>query len=136
VTKDNFNISFPTENTGLNDKGSVAFLQMAVIIFCKEPLDDCLGDFKFINYLSSPVEIKLINRSSGSPVENNLGNDISFGLSLSDKEQTNSDIPSLFDQDMKYFSFYNSHSFFISFVALNNKKRFLNNSQTLCIKHP
>jgi hypothetical protein len=123
LSKDYFNISFPTDNIGLYDYTTLAFLQMAVIIFSKEPLDDCLGDFNFINYISLPVEIK--NEKN-----------ISFSLSLSDKKYIDPDIPSLFDQDIKYFSLYNSHSAFVSFIALNDKKMFLSNSQTLCIKHP
>lgn len=119
-TKDYLHVSFSTADLNLAGYGDVKYLQAAVIIFCKESVVDIRDDFRFITHLSSPVKIS------------NKGL-ISFSLALSNNEIINPEIPSLRDYQKSELAFFNQHSVFLAFMALDSNKNYVQNSQTLSI---
>lgn len=120
LTKDYLHVSFNPADSNLLGYNDVKYLQVAVIIYCKDSVVDIRDDCKFITYLSSPLKI------SGSEK-------MSFSLALSDNEIINPEIPSLRDYQKSEFASFNSHSAFLSFIALDRNKDYVSNSQTLSL---
>jgi hypothetical protein len=118
INKESFHINFLPEDSHLTGIDSPKYLQMAAIIFCKEPVDASDSKFKFINYLSSPVEI-ISNQN------------LSFDLSFVENSQIV--MPSLNQHDAAAFARYKYHSVFVSFLALNSEQTFVQNSQTISL---
>lgn len=120
LTKDYLHVSFNPADSNILGYNDVKYLQVAVIIFCKDPVVDIRDDCKFITYLSSPLKI------SGSEK-------LSFSLALSDNEIINPEIPSLMDYQKSEFAFFNQHSVFLAFMSLDSTKNYVQNSQTLSL---
>jgi hypothetical protein len=118
INKESFRINFIPEDSHLTGIDSPKYLQMAAIIFCKEPIDQSDSKFNFINYLSAPEEIL-------------EGQNLSFNLFFSENQESPSE--SLNQQDSAAFSRHNYHSVFVSFLALNSEKTFVQNSQTISL---
>ncbi len=120
LTKDYLHFSLNPADLNIQECYRVKYLQAAVIIFCKESLVDFRDDFRFLTHLSAPVNISVNEK-------------ISFNLALSNNEILNPDIPSLNDSQKSVFASFNSHSVFISFMALDSFKNYVQNSQTICL---
>lgn len=123
IKKEEFNVNFIPGDSYLNVNSlpeSPKFLQMAVVIFCKEPLDESDKKFNFINLVTNSVEI--INNES-----------LSFKLSFINNNNPSPNETLLNDQQKQTFARYQYHSIFVSFLALNSEKSFTQNSQTISL---
>ncbi len=120
LTKDYLHVSFNASDSNLIGYKDVKYLQVAVIIFCKDSVVDIRDDCKFITYLSSPVPI----------TDKGI---MSFSLALSDNEIINPEIPSLRNYQKSEYAFFNQHSVFLAFMSLDSSKNYVQNSQTLSL---
>ncbi|MFA5010680.1 MAG: hypothetical protein WC644_01890 [Ignavibacteria bacterium] len=119
-TKDYLHVSFNPSDLNIPDYYDVKYMQVALIIFCKESLVDYRDECRFLTHLTAPVKISADGK-------------MSFSLALSNNEILNPDIPSLNDSQKSVFASYNSHSVFIAFMALDSYRKYVRNSQTLSI---
>lgn len=113
-------VSFNPAESKISDYNNVKYFQAAVIIFCKDSIIDIQDEFRFINYLSPLLKVK----NNGT---------VSLSLAVSNNEIINPEMPSLMSYQKSELAFFNQHSVFLAFVALDSNKNYVQNSQTLSI---
>jgi len=98
-----------------NARNPFKYVQMSLVVYCKEPLQRVIPDKLFINLNS---KVRSVSQNGTFDFDINLFGDSPLGECFSDSEKA-------------LYSSYDNHTYFIAFTALNGDKEYVDHTETL-----